>query len=996
MTEQQKTARSRHRPRRRATVLRIVVLVWAAVAVVILSAILFAPRKDLPPPRSEITYAPAPGQWKQPELDPFSTQAPKALNVSVETADRIREHERTGTGKYRIFGYITDVTTGEGLYGAQLAASYVLTEDEKTNIEDLRQKAATGGDSEDGDEFLDTERDLKSKRVNGSSRQGGLYEIRVEKPGEYKLRVLMHGYLSVLGESVVVSEKDKEVQHDIALSPGARISGHVVEAGTSRPAPGIHVHTDRESQVAITNEDGEYTLSGLNPGDVSVSINLEGTPYHTTGKLPSERVTIAYDDEHVRDVDFEVEPAGIVWGFVLGPDREGVRGAEVMLLTSESIISQAINFGIQQKPPLHARSDGEGYYEMFGVPLEKEWRLGAADDDWATQLTDPFMLMAGASSVRIDIFVMPGSDVYGRVVDSERTPLPKIDVACFPSYSTFFSPLDSPPAFDEDNTNEDGTFLIENLPQGEYQLLAYSGEHKVSIIGEPISPDGYTDIHGVELVLESLDAGEFSVFGYVRDVQERPIPGAKVALMSMSAASLRPGELKAISDGRGYFEIPGVEPGLLVLNVKKEGYSPVTLSNVLLEEETIVTMDASSTVKGRVLVRETRKPPDYYTVRATPQLGDGAQTGGDFLRMAENMGSRGFSNEDGSFELELPPGAYTLEARSTKLTPGETDVTLVAGQLVDNVTILVSREGGSIAGRVRTKDGKSPSGALVRLNRSGSAGMITFASAIETMEQGGVRVGRDGQFEFENLGAGSYEVTATMQGYAQGRNGPIEVRHGQKVTGVTVEIGFGGSLEGYVVVGGELKSGAPVTLVGNGISKMTSTDNNGRYSIEGIPAGSYLGTAVPLDGVGLAGLFSPLHARIEIFEGRTTVHNFGEETGTSIVGICSPAPQFGTVGSAIVRLPGSANSMAGVNFTNPVSWFTGDSTTTNPVVSMSQVASDGFFKLDNVPQGTFQLEIYYAQGLEILSGGGRAGYSRPITISGEEIIDVHELNIETR
>lgn len=177
---------------------------------------------------------------------------------------------------------------------------------------------------------------------------------------------------------------------------------------------------------------------------------------------------------------------------------------------------------------------------------------------------------------------------------------------------------------------------------------------------------------------------------------------------------------------------------------------------------------------------------------------------------------------------------------------------------------------------------------------------------------------------------------------------------------------------------------------------MTSTDNNGRYRIEGIPAGSYLGTAVALEGAGLAGLFSPLHARVEIFEGRTTVHNFGEETGASIVGVCSPAPKFGTIGYAIVRLPGSSSGMAGVNFANPMSWFGEDSTSANQVVSMSQVASDGFFKLDNVPSGTFQLDVYYMSLGEVLGGGGRAGYSKPITVSDQEIIDVHELKVKVR
>lgn len=969
----------------KVTPVRVVVGVGALIAIFVIAAILFAPEKPPVPPTSSISYT-APPEAKQNDRPGRSVFEQRHDSAPRQTPPA----EETSPSRFVIYGTVTEVKTGTPVAIAILHGRRQFSEDEQRQWREARDRTQ----SADELEVLSRQMDALRAQRHIPTDHEGRYALRLPAAGIYRVWVHADGYLPVESQDVEVSEANPEVRHDFVMSKGASISGRVVESRSRAPAPDVEVYATAADSSrhlsARTDGQGYYAITGVPQGEFRIALNLRASPYQVLGRMPEQRVRVDSADQEVTGVDFEVEAAGIVWGYVLDPAGKPIQGIEVVLCSPASVVSQAVDAFLKQAPPISDNSDDEGYYELIGAPLNQEWKVFAfveEDEGWAPQLSAPFLLTDRQRYVRVDLFLTRGTTVHGRVVTADGKPVPNADVLCVPWYAKFVSPLESPLAFKESRSDDSGAFVIADLPSGEYQIFGQKDGYKIRTVGERIYPDGVSDIRGVEVVLTPVESGTHTVFGTVTDTEGRPIPDVHLSLVGMGGESLSAEGRDTRSGPQGQYEFTGVEPGFLMLIAEKEGYPTKTVGRVLLDEPTNVAMEATAVVTGRVLVRETNEAPPNYRVSAMPVYDSvGASPG--LLHMIQGIEGQGFSSRDGSFSLNLAGGSYTLEARASGYTPGRVSVTVEPGRRVDGVTIYVLRSGGRIEGRVRTADGQSPRGALVWIGEYGQSVTTLFAMAAQAEGQPrGVQVGADGLFEFDQLPEGAYNVYAQTKGYAQGQSGAIYVAEGQTTSGVSIVLGFGGALSGYVSIGGQLKPGAVVSVVGNGLTRTATTDRNGQYLMQDLAPGSYLASAISLDS-GPAALFSPLHARVEIQEGRTTIHNFGEETGGAIEGQCTPPPGSGSMGFAVLHLPG-APDLSGLNFSRPQSWFQGDSTAGNYVVGMSQIGRDGYFKMDQVPEGTFILEVVYVTIGELLMGGRYMSRSMAVTMSGRQTLTVN-------
>jgi len=396
------------------------------------------------------------------------------------------------------------------------------------------------------------------------------------------------------------------------------------------------------------------------------------------------------------------------------------------------------------------------------------------------------------------------------------------------------------------------------------------------------------------------------------------------------------------------------------------------VSRVLLDRENMVVLEASGVVRGTVLVRETRRPPEeicYVSASGISGIGAG---GVDLAEMLEGGGGRSTSTDNGVFELYLPAGTYRLEAKAAGFTPGRAEVSVASGSVTDGVEIFISKGGGRIAGRVVVTDGKSPQGATVVLVETGSSmEAAVIAGFADGMGDREVRVGSDGAFSFENLPAGTYSAIARHPSYASADSGPLELAEQGNIANVELRMGVGGALEGYVYVANRATAGVVVMVLGQGTTKTVATDQNGHYYIDGLATGTYQAMITAVGSGDLSGIFETRGVPVEIMDGRTTRYDFGRGTGTRIEGRCMPGPQL--AGTAVLRTPGP--QVVALGQTVQMNQLVGGwNTLINPL--------DGGFVLEDIPPGEWQLDIFFME----FAIGVRYMHSEIITVQGEEVL----------
>lgn len=973
-----------YRGTREFTPFHMLVGIFCLLAVIVIGALVFSPDKPPAPPPSRLSFD-----------EPTADTAPALFHVEAEgdwsqedsrraVVEEVRAGQALGSDDdpILVYGVVTDATTGEPIKDVVVSSKRDWTQEDNDTW-----KEAFSSDNADAADRLKEAYDAVRTAVTNEE---GRYAFRVPLPGNYSIIPHREGYVdtdSVTGRSIVDGET--EVRVDFTLSRGASVAGRVTERDTSLPAKGVRVWLTNQDQGAYawaestTDANGEYKIQGLRPGEYVVSLHLGDSPYQFAGLPPRRLVPVTSPSQEVNGVDFTVDPAGVVWGYVKDESGSPVNRVYLVLCNSDSVVSQVLEAATRMREPVGGRTNRDGFYRVMGVPFNREARLYAYPDGYSPQLSEPFLLTSKQRTARVDIFLSPGTTIYGRVYNSVTgAPVVGAEVRCMPGLTKLLAPFDAPAGFRDTRSKDDGSYVIPHLPSGQHALYVFKENFKVSLSGEPVFSDGHNDLR-VDLSLTPVDAGEFAVYGTVMEESGRVIPEARVELVSMGG--LAGGGRDTRSDQNGQFFFQGVEAGMLMLNVNAEGYAPKTVSKVNLDAPTNVVLESKGGVTGEVVIRETGETPESYTVQAIP-----TSTEGDLFGAMGGVGGQSFTSADRTFSLSLPAGDYTLIASSPGLTSGRVDVTVEASKSTDAGTIYVRQNGGRISGRVVTRDGRSPAGAMVSCGLDGGASFAELLPMLEEQRQLGFQVGENGAFEFKNLSAGNYRVTATLIGYAQGASGTIALGDGKSVTGVDVILGSGGKLFGYVSRGGRIVPGAVITLVGRGVNKTATTDRTGQYAIEEIPAGDYLASAVILEEV-QGGNFSPIHKNVTISDGQSVQCDFTDAEGTTITGLCTPPPNAGEQGFAVLRIAGMGDEIATLNLRDIVGMFASeDLSVASYLVGMGQLDRDGYFEILNAPQGTYSLDIFYVNIAQLMTGGARRTYSQSITIQGEPKI---ELNI---
>lgn len=931
-------------PRRRSISSVSSVQVIAMVVLVLIAliglAFMLAPRKPAPPPTSRISYEAPPEEKEAHTPEPFveiAAPAPAAPPVAATPEAVPAAVVEEPKLALKITGSVLNAANQAPIPNAKITVVRKRTAEDRVALAsmDRRERRRMRG------QLLDKE--------EASSDEQGAFAIDVTQAGVYEVTVNAPGYIAFTAETDLLNEALLEYRLEARLSSGASISGRVTEVGTGKGAGGVTVRVESVGGPSgVTDTEGNYIVEGLPVGEFGVAVDLRDSPYMAGQTLPFQKVAIKSADQKLKNINFEVEAAGVVWGYVLSPDQTPITEANVILSSDQSMLAQALSTIAKKSAPITDMTGEDGYYELTGVPFNQEWRIHALSGVYAPQLSEPFLLTAAQRNVRIDVYMFAGTNVYGQVVTDSGQTVPGAEVICIPAYSRFFSSMTAPQAFRNANSDADGVFAIEELPAGEYQLFAQKQGYKITPVGMPIYPDGYSDMKGVKLVLNSVEEGSYAVYGKAVDDRGLGIDGVNIRLTGVSMGGLQGSERSTTTAGGGQFRLDGVATGQYTIIAEKDGYSPTTVRRVRLNDETRVLMRQTAVVRGRVLVKGRSEPLEMYEVAAYP-LSESTGSVNVMGMMGDNTRSEQFYAPDGSYELSINAGTYRLEATAAGYTPARTEIKVEAGEVLTGIDLTLDEEGGVIAGAVFAADSGSVAGATVTLLEASSPAEALMMLASNAVPDDRIQqVGGDGAFSFDSLPAGEFVIVAQHPGYPTAQSELIVLGEADRQDNVRVRFGAGGAVEGYVYSEGQAVPGAVILVVGNGVTQNATTDESGYYYLDGLSSGVYQAMVTDISSGDLSSIYDARGVQLTVEEGVATRYDFGTQDGARIEGQCVPGPVNMLGGRAVLVRPGM--SQAPLGETVDVTQLLGQSVGINPA---------GGFIMEDIMPGEWQLDIYY-------------------------------------
>ncbi len=588
----------------------------------------------------------------------------------------------------------------------------------------------------------------------------GTFQLDDVPPGTWSVVVEAKGYQSAHAGNVVVEEGGTVQNVEVKVSLGASLKGRVSDVTSGQPVAGATVThgaagggggpmaviaaASAEEETA-TDADGAFTLDGLVPGKVSLTVK------HPDYSDAHQTVDVK---EGTAGVEIKLTPGSALGGVVLSDAQQPLPGADVVLQSAgDSGFGRAMVAGGNS-----TTTDPSGRFRFDHLTAGRYSLVGSLQS--RSSPTQTIVLQDGQSRSDVVLQIAMGATLHGVVTgipDSWKNGM-TITVNGADSY------------VGSTRTGADGSFQFSGVPPGTATLRATAGNFagsSRSVLKQVEMPDGQPVVE-TEIV---FDPG-YVLSGHVTRASQ-PLAGVTVVANLIGGGGR---QASSQTDSGGAYQMEGLAAGtynvMAMANVL--GGSTRSQQVTLTGDQTADITFPSAKLGGTVVDAQGNAPLPDAVVTVTSSDPNAAPTQGRQMRSAT-------SDSSGAFLItDLDPVSFTVNVQKTDYLFDKRDVT-AAEQGTDTLTFALNRgQGIGVIGRDGVY-GVPLHGLNVRvLDSSRSlvyAGSITLDGA--------------GSGEIPSLQPGSYTLTAGASGYAVATIPGVTVPSSP----VTVSLTPGGSAE---------------------------------------------------------------------------------------------------------------------------------------------------------------------------------------------------------
>jgi len=747
-------------------------------------------------------------------LDPFTLRAD-------ETLDGISMLLPLG-------GRVTGTLTDEDGRPVQEAGVECTPADESPSRE-----SPSGDDDDDPDYF----RDYQRRTVWTESGTDGEYTSPPLAPRLYTVSVESRSHVCDTEHRVLVTSGGTADHVDFVLQEGAVITGRVVDAD-GKPVADAGVTTyQRGYRSAETDENGEFALRGLSPGECEVEVSAEGF--------------LEYDHAHVAPLDgleIKLDRGSTIAGRVV--DKDTGTPVEVFDLTvrqeeagSESSPPDVFDLGVLGSGDAHP----EGRFERAGLE-PGTYAVTICSEHYAPGVVRGIEVAPGAEPGEIVIELVRGASVWIRVTSAADGRPVRDAVLMSKGEAQDYGLYRAAYGYDEEYflTGADGTCLIEHVSPGRYEFVVATDAFVPTEAGfELLEGENRKEVD------VSLERGLALRGRVVARGLRRPVQGASLRLEPRGKGAMYK-EHEAETDEAGAFAFETILAGAYTLYLWHPDFAPLSQRVVLgpdLSDEVVIELGVGGQIVGRVATAD-GLPVERAEVSV--QYDD---TSLGFEQQEKEV----TTDASGNYVVRrLPPGRYKVT-----LTPPDSPETRGVGRAVESKRAL-AQEGDTARVDFVVHAGAAVFGTVTRAGEpaADSSVHVTWKGrslSTATGSRGYARADDNGQYRVEDLRPGHYELEVYSRRKRDGYSGYSGRRREFDIgtEDVRIDIGLDGATFSGVVLdtAGSPIEGAWVLLVqvaaqpdrtaafytpirvGSGSSE---TDENGAFRIVQVSAGTHL------------------------------------------------------------------------------------------------------------------------------------------------------------